>query len=221
MPGASKLTNENVIRNASKTERGVWKVIPLPLACWTLSTGVVLAATTTGTVGNAAAATSLAAITWNATADATDIIRTSLVIPADFRAQNSGKAPNLILYVRARVVDAATGENLTLALNSQCFWHKTADTALSTLSAAVSNVVGATDYAAGAEEGFILYKYDLTAAMSSAQLLALSALDTFQIQLLPSAAIGTSLTLEVIGTFLVYEGHASIPADVLSTLSLT
>ncbi len=222
---ASALNIENVLRNAIKTERGVWKHIDLPLAAWTLGSGVVLAATTTGTVGNAAAVTTapnnLAAITWEATATTSDICGTSIVLPPDFRAQVSAKTPNLILYVRARLMDAGSNANADLALTAQCFWHKTADTALSTLASAVSNTVGATDYAAAAEEGFTLYKFDLTAAMSAAQLAALGPLDTFQIRLAPNEAIGTGLTLEVIGTFLMYEGHASVPASVLSTLSLS
>ena len=222
MPGASPLTIENVLRNASKTERGVWKTMHLPLTAWSLNTGVVLAAVGAGTVGNANAATSLACIQWDDTADASDIIRTSIVIPPDFRAQISASTPKLVLYVRARVLDG-TGSataNTNLELRAQCFWHKTADTALSTLATPVGNVIGATDYAAASEEGFVLYKFDLTGAMTAAQLALLSALDTFQIQLYPHEAVGTDLYVEVIGTFLVYEGHASIPASVLSTLSL-
>lgn len=222
MPGASPLTIESVLRNASKTERGVWKTMHLPLNSWTLNTGVTLAAVGAGIVGAANAATSLACIQWDDTADASDIIRTSIVIPPDFRAQISAATPKLVLYVRARVLDG-TGSataNTDLALQAQCFWHKTADTALSTLSATVSNIIGATDYTAATEEGFILYKFDLTGAMSAAQLALISALDTFQIQLYPDQAVGTDLYIEVVGTFLVYEGHASIPASVLSTLSL-
>lgn len=224
MPGASALNIETVIRNAQKTERGVWKHIDLPLAAWTLNTGVVLAAVGSGIVGNATSVASapnnLACIQWDDTADENDIIRTSIVIPPDFRAQVASTTPKLILYVRARLLDGASGDNPNLALQAQCFWHKTADTALSTLSAAVSNTIGATNYAAGAEEGFTLLKFDLTGAMSAAQLALLSALDTFQIQLYPNEAVSTDLYIEVIGTFLVYEGHASIPASVLSTLSL-
>lgn len=222
MPGASPLTIENVLRNASKTERGVWKTMHLPLTSWSLNTGVVLAAVGAGTAGNANTATSLACIQWDDTADASDIIRTSIVIPPDFRAQISSKTPRLVLFVRARVLDG-TGSataNADLGLQAQCFWHKTSDTALSTLSATVLNVIGATDYVAASEEGFVLYKYDLTAAMSTAQLALLSALDTFQIQLYPDQTVGTDLYIEVVGTFLAYEGHASIPADVLSTLGL-
>lgn len=227
MAGASPLNIESVLRSAVKTERGVWKDIPLPLAAWTLNTGVVLAAVGAGIVGNAtavaAAPSNLACIQWDDTADASDIIRTSIVLPPDFRAQISAKAPNLILYVRARVLDG-TGSataNTDLALQAQCFWHKTGDTALSTLAAVVANTIGATDYVAADEEGFVLYKFDLTAAMSAAQLALLGPLDTFQIQLFPQEAVGTNLYIEMIGSFLVYEGHASIPASVLSTLSLT
>lgn len=221
MPGASKLNIESVLRNAQKTARGLWKCLPIPLAGWTLGSGVVLAATGSGIVGGATAATSLTSISWNATADNGDTIQTGLVLPADFRAQIGAATPKLVLYVRARVVDAASGANADLELRAQCFWHKTADTALSTLGTAVGNVVGATDYAEAAEEGFILYKFDLTAAMSAAQLALLAPLDTFHIQLYPHEAVGTSLTLQVVGTFLMYEGHASVPASVLSTLSLT
>ncbi len=222
MPGASPLNIETVLRNAVKTERGVWKHQIIPLPAWTTTAGVPLAAIGAGAIGNAAAATSLACIKWGAAADTSgEEIQCALVVPPDFRAQIGAKTPNLILYARCRVVDAATGSNSDLALTAQCFWHKTGDTALSTLSAAVSTIVGATDYASDAEEGFVLYKFDLTAAMSAAQLALLGPLDSFQIVLEPDQTVGTSLSIEMINTFLMYEGHASIPASVLSTLSLT
>jgi hypothetical protein len=219
---ASRLNVENVLRNAVKTERGVWKHQIIPLPCWTTTAGVPLAAIGAGAVGNAAAATSLACIKWSAAADGTgEEIQCALVVPPDFRAQIGTKTPNLVLYVRARLVDAATGDTPTLAITAQCFWHKTGDTALSTLASAASVTIGAANFAAAEEEGFLLFKLDLTGAMSAAQLALLGPLDSFQIVLEPNTTVGTSLSVEIINTFLMYEGHASIPADVLSTLSLS
>lgn len=224
MPGASSLNIETVLRNAQKTDRGLWKHMFIPLPAWTTTAGVPLAAIGAGAIGNAAAATSLASIKWGAAADTSgEEIQCALVLPPDFRAQVGTTTPKLVLYIRCRTLDA-TGSataNTDLALTAQCFWHKTSDTALSTLSSAVSVIVGAVDYQAAEEEGFALYKFDLTGAMTTAQLAALGPLDSFQIVLEPDQTVGTNLAIEMIGTFLMYEGHASVPASVLSTLSLT
>lgn len=223
MPGASSLNIETVLRNAQKTQRGVWKHMFIPLPAWTTTAGVPLAAIGAGAIGYAAAATSLASIKWGAAADTSgEEIQCALVIPPDFRAQVGPTTPKLVLYIRCRTLDGTgSATNTDLALTAQCFWHKTSDTALSTLSSAVSTIVGAAAYEAAEEEGFALYKFDLTGAMTTAQLAALGPLDSFQIVLEPDQTVGTNLAIEMIGTFLMYEGHASVPADVLSTLSLT
>jgi hypothetical protein len=221
MPGASALTIEPVLKAAQKTKYGLPKHIPLPLSSWTLNTGVVLAAVGAGSAGNANAATNLACIQWDDTADQTDIIRCSIVLPPDFRTSIDGNSPKIVLYVKARVLDG-TGSataNTNLALQADAYWHKTGDADLSTHSAVVSNVIGAVDYTAAQENGFALYKFDLTTNMSAAQLLSLAALDTFQMRLYPNEAVGTDLYIEVIHTFVVYDAHASIPSDVVSTLS--
>lgn len=222
MPGASALTIESVLRNAQKTERGLWKHMFIPLPAWTTTAGVPLAAIGAGAIGNAQAASNFACVKWGAAADASgEEIQCALVIPPDFRAQVGTKTPNLILYVRARLTDAAAGDTPSLKLTAQCVWHKTADTAVSTLSAVVGVTIGAANYAAAEEEGFLLWKFDLTGAMSAAQLALLGPLDSFQIILEPDQTVGANLSIEMINTFLMYEGHASVPASVLSTLSLT
>jgi len=174
MPGASALTIEPVLKAAQKTKYGLPKHIPLPLSSWTLNTGVVLAAVGAGSAGNANAATNLACIQWDDTADQTDIIRCSIVLPPDFRTSIDGNSPKIVLYVKARVLDG-TGSataNTNLALQADAYWHKTGDADLSTHSAVVSNVIGAVDYTASQENGFALYKFDLTTNMSAAQLLS-------------------------------------------------
>ena len=226
MPGASKLTIENVIRNAEKTERGIWKHLNIPLPAWGTTAGVPLAAIGAGAVGYAASVAAspncLQSIRFAAAATTTDIIQTALAVPPDFRAQVSASTPKLVLFMRCRLLDT-TGSataNADFAFTAQAFWHKTADTALSTLATAVTTIIGATDYVATDEAGFVLYKWDIGAAMTAAQLALLGPLDTLNIQIAPDQAVGTALAAEIVNTFLMYEGHASIPASVLSTLSL-
>jgi len=214
MSGANPLNIENVI-DQSAQDIGYVEDVSVPLGAWTLGAGTTIAAAGAGIVGRAAAATSLGCIQWDDTADASDIVRLDWTLPGQFKsAQRAGirQSPMLKLLVKARVLDG-TGSataNANLALDAQLFFHNAAETALQTLSAVVTNVVGAADYAAAAEEGFAWYEYDLYAGMSAAQKLLALPMTTMQILLNPNETVGTNLYIEVIGTVIRYRRHASV-----------
>jgi hypothetical protein len=198
----------------SEPDFGVTRDTPIALAQWSLGAGTIIPARADGAVGREAVATSLSGIIWDDTADQTDTIRLDYTLPGQFKSQavNKNDTPVLKLLVKARVRDTtgSAGANTNLALNAQMFFHGVGDTALSTLAAAVSVVVGAIDYADATEEGFAWYEYDLYAAMSAAQKLSLIPLETIQIILGPNEAVGTALYIDVIGTVLRMKEHPSL-----------
>jgi hypothetical protein len=198
----------------SEPHWGYTEDFSVPLSEWTLNTGVAVGARADGGVGREAVATSLNGIVWDDTADATDIIRFDWTLPGQFKSEGVGRddVPVLKLLVKARTRDT-TGSataNADLALNAQVFFHAVGGTAVSTLSAAISKVVGATDFTDATEEGFAWYEYDIYTAMTAAQKSAIGPLTTMQIQLLPNEAIGTALYIDVVGTVIRYKRHASL-----------
>lgn len=216
MSGASPLTVERVIDN-SVSDSAYFDEIPVPLGAWRLNTGLIPVATTTGTVGVAAAATNLMSLAWEATADGTDIVRLDTCFPNQFAIQRNGGVgrnaqPKYILRAKVRLRDltGAASPNATLALVCQAFWHKDGQTYLSTLGTPVSRVVGAVDWIQADEAGFVWYDFDITGAMTAAQLAALDGSENIAIQLYPSAAIGTNLELQVVATKIKYLRHATL-----------
>lgn len=206
--------NLGQVAQQSEPDFGVTRDYPISLSQWTVGAGTAAAARADGAVGREAVATSLNGIIWDDTADASDTVRLDWVLPGQFKslASNKNDTPVLKLRVKARVRDT-TGSataNTDLALTAQVFFHGVGETSLSTLSAAVSKVVGAVDYADAAEEGFAIYEFDLYGAMTAAQKLSLAPEDTFQIILAPNEAVGTALYLEVISTLLRIKEHPSL-----------
>lgn len=217
--GASPLTIERVI-DSSQSDSAYFEELPVHLAAWRLNTGLIPVATTTGTVGVAAAATSLMSLAWEATADQTDIIRLDTCFPNQFAIQRNGGVgrntqPKYILRVKCRVRDTSGSAtaNTDLALVCQAFWHKDGATALSTLGTPISVVVGATDFAQAEEEGFVWRDFDITGAMTAAQLAALDGSENIAIQLYPNEAIGTALELQIVATKIKYLRHATLRLD--------
>lgn len=209
--------NVETILNQSVQDVGFIEDVVVPLGAWTLDTGLTIPAVGGGgIVHRAAIATSLNGICWDATATTTDIARLDWTLPGQFkRAQVYGErqTPLLQLLCKARVRDAATGSNADLALTAQVFMHNVAETSLQTLASAVSNTIGATDYADASEEGFAWYTFDLYGGMSAAQKLLALPLATLQILLAPQEAVGTSLYIDLIGTVIRYRRHVSILAS--------
>lgn len=213
MSGTSKLTIGGDLQESAPF-RGYTEDHSVPLGSWTLGTGVGFAAVGAGIVGRAASSTSLGGIQWDDTADASDTARLDWTLPGQFKSQAvySDDTPVFKLLVKARVRDG-TGSataNTDLALTAQIYFHAVGGTSVSSLSAVVSNVIGATDYADATEEGFAWYTFDLYGAMSTAQKAALRPLDTMDIVLAPDQAVGTDLYIDVIGTVIRYKRHPSL-----------
>lgn len=198
----------------SEPDFGVTRDYPVPLSQWTLGAGTIIPARADGAVGREAVATNLNGIVWDDTADASDTIRLDYTLPGQFKslAVNRNDSPVLKLLVKARTRDT-TGSataNTNLALSLQANFHGVAETSISTLGTAVSNVVGATDFADAAEEGFAYYEFDIYAAMSAAQKLSLTPLETIQLVLGPNEAVGTALYIDVVSTVLRIKEHPSL-----------
>ena len=130
MPG---IQAQHRIRPPQRPEdrRGLWKCLR---SRWPagLSAAALFSRLPDLALSAATAATSLARL-FRGTRRPTTATQSRLVLffarrlPA---VQIGAATPKLVLYVRARVVDAASGANADLELRAQCFWHKTADTAL-------------------------------------------------------------------------------------------
>jgi hypothetical protein len=215
--GASPLTINTVIDQSVSDDGAYFEELPIPLSAWRLNTGLIPVATGAGIVGVAAAATSLMSLAWNATADATDIIRLDTCLPNQFAIQRNGgngrnANPKLILRVKCRLRDTSgsASPNADLALTCQAFWHKDGATALATLGTPVSVVIGAADFAEADEEGFVWRDFDITGAMTAAQLAALDGSESVAIQLYPNEAVGTALEIQMIATKIKYLRHATL-----------
>lgn len=85
---------------------------PIPLNDWRTASSLDLTATAAATPYRALANTSIPVIVWRQDGAATDLIRTSLLVPGQY----DPKVDDLRLLVAARKVDAASDENTDLAL---------------------------------------------------------------------------------------------------------
>lgn len=216
MSGASPLTIERVLHE-SEPDIGFFEEVPVPLFSWRLASGADFAAATTNIVGYAAVETNLMALRWDPGADASDQIRLDWCLPGQFKIQTGGGEgqhgqPKLILRVKCRVLDntGSATANTDLAFSLQCFWHKDGATSLSTLATAVSAVIGATDYIAAVEEGFVWFDLDITGAMTAAQLAAIDGSESITMVLGPNETVGTNLYIDLIATKIKYLRHASL-----------
>lgn len=220
MPGASPLTIERV-NHTSEPDCGFFDSIPLPLSSWTLDAGTIIPAAGSGNVGRETTDTNHRVIRFDDTADTSDIIRLDTCLPDTFKIQNNGgqgenAQPRLVLSVKCRVTDIANAgaggatANTDLALVCQAYWHRDDATAISVLATVITTTIGATDYIAGAEQGFIWRDIDITGAMSAAQLAALDGSESISILLYPNEAPGTDLVIDVLATKLKFLRHASL-----------
>lgn len=221
MGGASPLTIERVLHE-SEPDVGFFEEIPVPLFSWRLGSGADFAAATTNIVGYAAVETTLMALRWDPGADDSDTIRLEWCLPGQFKAQTNGgngenAQPQLILRVKARVFDntGSATANTNLAFNCQCYWHKDGATAQSTLATVATVVIGATDYIAAEEEGFVWFDLDITGAMTAAQLAAIDGSESISIVLGPNETVGTNLYVDLIATKIKYLRHASLSPKTL------
>lgn len=215
MSAANKLNLERVIQE-SQPDIGYTEDAPQPLGAWNLGAGTTIAAAGSGIVGvgTCTSTNAMNVLLWNATADSGDSVRLDWTLPGQFKSKDigQGEAPILQLLIKARVRDT-TGSataNTDLALTVQAVFHKLAQTSIGTLSAVVSNIVGATDYAEAAVDGFAWYTFDVYGAMSAAQKTALSPLDSIQFVVAVDQAVGTALALEVMSTVIRYRRHAGL-----------
>jgi hypothetical protein len=215
MCAANKLNLERVI-SESQPDTGYIEDAPQPLGAWNLGAGTTIAAAGSGIVGvsTVTSTNAMNVLLWNATADSGDTVRLDWTLPGQFKSKDigQGEAPVLQLLIKARLRDT-TGSataNADLALTAQAVFHKLAQTSIGTLSAVVSNTVGATDYAEAAVDGFAWYTFDIYGAMSAAQKTALSPLDSIQFVVGPQEAVGTALALEVMSTVIRYRRHAGL-----------
>lgn len=214
MPGpASILTVEDVL-NESKPYRGYVEDVPVPLRDWSLGSGAAYVATTSNIVGYGASATSLNGFVWDPGADTGDTLRLDWTTPGQFAPQPSTLKWNPVLEMhlclRVRDKTGSASANTDLAMTCQAFWFKSGDTALSTLSSAVSNIIGATIAQDSHVEQFAWYRYNLVGAMTAAQKLALGPRQPFQFVIAPDDTVGTNLQIDMVGSFIRYRRHASL-----------
>lgn len=221
MGGSSQLTLEHDI-DRSVPIGGYTEDIPLPLGSWTLEDGTTIPAVGAGIVGMAQIDSGgggvSTVIQWDDTADNNDIIRNDWCLPGQFKHRGNLEPhearyePILKLMVLARLKDGtgAASPNADLALQCDPAWLHIGDATISTLTTAVSNTVGATDYTDSQLNGFAWYTFDLVAAMSTAQKNAISPGDAFAFRLHPQEAIGTNLFLEVMAARVRIGRHASL-----------
>lgn len=229
MAGANNVNLEQVIRD-SIAAGGYPGSISFPLGSFT-NGNAALAAVGSGTVGLATAVaggTPIQVIQWDDTADASDIIRCSVVLPADFRGvrQTSVETVNPVckFYLKMRVMDAtnagagtagAQNDNLTVSVTPT--FHAVGDTDPIDATAETA-AVGAADYVDTAADGFKWYEFDLTNGLTSTQMESVAALSTVDLAIKPSEAISTTLYLEIAGAILIYDKHATIPDAVLESV---
>lgn len=204
-------------REALALQAGVWNDNGT-LKDWALGT--------TGTVGFKLITTTMLGLQWEATADQTDRWYYPWQVPFDYKRDGgeTGKKSRIVLRVKARKVDAASGatDNTDLALTVQAFWHNSAfsssdgsesagDTAVNTLTTAVSNTLNALASSGDEDadpENFRWYNFDITGAMSAAQLAALTPGATMTFSLYPNEAPGTGIAVDVLAIEVVYTRHA-------------
>jgi hypothetical protein len=105
------VTLEPGIRN-SEPNGGYAEDRPIPLNDWRTATDAALGTSAGATPYRALANTSVPCIVWRQDAAATDLIRTSFIVPGQY----DPKVDDLRLIVSARKVDAAADENTDLAL---------------------------------------------------------------------------------------------------------
>ena len=220
---ASGMNIEQVI-NESEPRDGILTDLCVPLGAWTLAAGTVLVATGAGIVGMGASMTSALGMVFNATADTGDIATLCWCTPRDFRecgatVKNPGSSnySDLQLQVLARKLDTtgSAAENATLALTGDAYWLYSnpntatdpADTALNHLTSPAAATLDA-KYGAASEEGFKWYTLDIAARLL-AETKVIKANSYLQFNLSVSAAVGTALAVEVIGTRICYRRHAA------------
>lgn len=219
-------------------QHGFPKVLPLPLGAWTRGTGVPLAAAGANIVGVGAVATSLAGIIWDSAAATTEVIRCSIALPGDFRAQypfisqanvpsehpESRRRSKLILRAKARKRDADASDADDINLRAQVYMQHPSyaaatdrdeedGSALQSLATPVSNLLDPT-VAAATVAAFRYYEFDLTEAMTEAQRNALQPGSTFQMTLGLDAVPGTADFVEIVATELWYSGHLTLPRKI-------
>lgn len=231
MAGATNVNLEKVIRD-SIAAGGFPGSVSIPLGSFT-NGHAALAAVGAGTVGLAAAisgGTPIQVIQWDDTADNNDVLRCSVVLPADFRGvrQTSVETvdPVCKLYLKLRLWDntaagagTAGPTNDNLVLSTQATFHAVGD-ADPIDSTPESAAVGAVDYLANDALGFKWYEFDLTNGLTATQMESVAALSTLDLAIAPNEQIAatTLMYLELAGAILIYDKHATIPDAVIDSI---
>lgn len=230
MHGQIDPRNIEALINESEPTDGVLIEVPIPLAAFTLGTGLHFAAAGSGIVGVGASMTSKLAIIWDDTADADDVAVLSWTTPANFREvsvrrKNPGSTTwsDLSLWLLTRKLDTsgAASNNADLTITAGMYWLYSdplststtpGDTALNNLTTRASALLEA-DAAAATEEAFKWYELDLSARLQ-AETKTLKANSALDIVIGPNEAVGTDLAIEVIGAKLRYREHCAFESRV-------
>lgn len=181
----------------------------------------------------------LLALVWDATADQTKRYVWDWTLPQEYRRDGgqTGNRSAVIVRARARLLSTGTDTNTNLELNLEASWlnanfsastgeESDGDTAINNLgtlatpvpvkgSRVVSGAVVTVmqdKAAAGSEEAFRWFYFDVSAGMTSAQLQALLAGASVTFKLGPNEAVGTALNIEVTDIEMIFTRHL-IPAD--------
>lgn len=219
MGGSWSLTAERMIHE-SRPDIGYSEDIPVPLGAWRLDSGLTIPAVGAGIVGMATVAVNYRVIEWDDTADANDIIRLSWAIPRQFKwrklqSHMEHANPKIVLQALCRVADIANGgaggatANADLELRCQAYWLGSGSTQGYSLASPIGVVVGATDYPNEDIQGFQWRSFNITDAMSAAQINDLPALGNMDFTLFPHEQVGTDLVVQVLATRIHIVRHGS------------
>ncbi len=201
---------------------GAPKCRPIAPTEWLLN-GAPLASGS-GAIQIGACATSLYGVVWQATATTTDILTAPLHLPFDFAdCADSPSALNRLLFrAKMRVVGTGGTANDDIKVQAQAtahslkysderLWTETdGEAALATLSTPPTVSIGARVVDAS-EDKFRWLEWDLSAAMTKAQRVALRGGSCFQIGLSADQLVAANNTIQMVAAELWYPAHLTIP----------
>jgi len=217
------------------------EALPMMACLWDdVGTAIkALAKTTTDTLGfdyitgGSGKTDDMVGLVWHGGADNADVLVIPWMVPHDY-VRDTGRTGNrskIIVRAKVRKVIASGSptDNDNLEFHAQASWHSSSinvdtgaesdgDTTIEVLDAVVKGktIAGATVVpamaAADSEAAFRWMQWDITAAMSAAQIAALKPGASMTFKLFPHEAVGTNLKLEVAALEVVYTRHL-VPAD--------
>lgn len=209
--------------------RGMFGCCDLPLwaGLWDDNgTLKAIAAKTTGTMGFTRISTSLAGIAWDAAATQTDKWVFPWKVPQDYRRDTGRTDEGSKIVLRAKVRKNPTGvatDNDNLRFVLDVAFHSSnidnegaetdGDSAVTTQTGIDGTLMDGTALAPDlatsldAEKGFRWMEWDISAALSAAELASIQAGASMTLNLYPHETVGADQQLEVVSAEIVYTRH--------------